>query len=195
MARFARSARVEVGAMATEFKYHPALKHGIYSPTAVLPNENPAEFKKLHRSLVAELRPNGAMEHNIVAELARYLWRSKNLATFRYANYRANLLSDERFIEQLRILEAMDPAKREAKLAPFRERSYHANIAEATTIKRLMETLDIEERLNTRIDRCLKRLLFVRGLKSISTASASGPSQRLSAPSKAARHNGQTWNA
>ena len=42
--------------MATEFKYHPALKHGIYSPTAVLPNENPAEFKKLHRSLVAELR-------------------------------------------------------------------------------------------------------------------------------------------
>jgi hypothetical protein len=181
--------------MATEFKCHPALKHGIYSPTAVLPNENPAEFKKLRRSLVAELRPNGAMEHNIVAQLARYVWRRKNLATFRYANYRANLLSDERFIEQLRILEEMDPAEREAKLAPFRESRYHEDIAKVTTNKHLIETLQVEERLNTMIDRCLKRLLFVRGLKSISTASASGPSRRLSAPSKAARHNGQTWHA
>ena len=181
--------------MATEFKYHPALKHGIYSPTAVLPNENPAEFKKLHRSLVAELRPNGAMEHNIVAELARHLWRKKNLATFRLAHKRATLLSDKPFLEFLRNLEVMDPAKREEKLRPFGECRYHADIAEATTSKRLIETLQIEERLNTRIDRCLKRLLFVRGLKSISAASASGPSRRLSAPSKAARHNGQTWNA
>jgi hypothetical protein len=89
----------------------------------------------------------------------------------------------------------MDPAEREAKLAPFRESRYHEDIAKVTTNKHLIETLQVEERLNTMIDRCLKRLLFVRGLKSISTASASGPSRRLSAPSKAARHNGQTWHA
>ena len=34
---------------------HPALKHGAYSATAVLPGERRAAFEKLHRGLIAEL--------------------------------------------------------------------------------------------------------------------------------------------
>ena len=30
-------------------KFHPALKHGAFSATAVLPGEDPAEFKELHQ--------------------------------------------------------------------------------------------------------------------------------------------------
>ena len=41
---------------------HPALKHGAYSATAVLPGESRAAFEKLHRDLIAELTPSGVLE-------------------------------------------------------------------------------------------------------------------------------------
>ena len=40
----------------------PALKHGAYAGTAVLPGESQAAFKKLHRGLIAEFIPSGMME-------------------------------------------------------------------------------------------------------------------------------------
>ena len=64
---------------------HPALKHGAYSATAVLPGENRAEFEKLHRDLIAELTPSGALEDDIVMNIARLVWRKQNLATLRIA--------------------------------------------------------------------------------------------------------------
>ena len=45
-----------------------------------------------------------------------------------------------------------------------------------------MKDVEIQGRLNSMIDRCLKRLLMVRGFKSISTAASSAsraPSKRL----------------
>ena len=61
-------------------KRHPALKHGGYSSTAVLPGENPAEFEELHQAVIAELAPRGALEENIVADIVRLVWRRQNLA-------------------------------------------------------------------------------------------------------------------
>jgi hypothetical protein len=66
-------------------KYHPALKHGGYSATSILPGEDAAEFEKLHRDLVAELVPNGVLEHDTVTTMARLLWRKQNLETIRVA--------------------------------------------------------------------------------------------------------------
>jgi len=66
-------------------KIHPALKHGGYAATAILPGENRADFEKLHQSLIAELAPVGALEDDIVATVARFVWRKQNLATFRIA--------------------------------------------------------------------------------------------------------------
>ena len=62
-----------------------AFKHGAYAATTVLPGEDPAAFEKLHRDLIAEFGPNGALENDIVATLARLLWRKQNLETFRIA--------------------------------------------------------------------------------------------------------------
>ena len=45
----------------------PALKHGAYSATTLLPGEDPAEFEKLHQELIAELKPSGALEDDAVA--------------------------------------------------------------------------------------------------------------------------------
>src|SRR5262245_3307238 len=40
---------------------------------------------RLHRALIAEFCPIGALEQDIVADIARLTWRQQNLATFRIA--------------------------------------------------------------------------------------------------------------
>ena len=49
-----------------------------------------------------------------------------------------------------------------------------------------MNDLATQGRLDAAIDKCLKRLLFVKGLKSISASSSSAPSNRITGPSEAA---------
>jgi hypothetical protein len=66
-------------------KRHPALKHGAYSTTSILPGESAVEFAKLRRGLISEFGPIGALENEIILSLAHYLWRKKNLQTFRFA--------------------------------------------------------------------------------------------------------------
>src|SRR5262245_20437404 len=66
-------------------KTHPALKHGGYSATTILPGEDQTAFEKLHRQLIAELSPKGMLEHDVVATIARLVGRKQNLATFRLA--------------------------------------------------------------------------------------------------------------
>ena len=46
----------------------PALKHGAYAATAVLPGESQAAFENLHRGLIAEYAPSGVYEQHIVYE-------------------------------------------------------------------------------------------------------------------------------
>src|SRR5437660_3739295 len=60
----------------------PALKPGAYSEAALLPGEDPAEFKALHKGLIADIRPNGRMEEETVLSIARLTWRRQNLARF-----------------------------------------------------------------------------------------------------------------
>jgi hypothetical protein len=66
-------------------RFHPALKHGAYSNTTVLPGEDPDEFNKLHARLVAEFAPAGPLEEDIVTSMARLVWRKQNLSTYKLA--------------------------------------------------------------------------------------------------------------
>ena len=63
-------------------KNHPALKHGGHSTTTILPTESVAEFEELHKDLISELEPNGALADDIVATITRMVWRKRNLLTF-----------------------------------------------------------------------------------------------------------------
>src|SRR6516225_5867500 len=74
-------------------KIHPALKHGGYAATALLPGEDPAAFDKLLEGLIAELAPTGALEEDIVSTIARLVWRKQNLATYRIAAFAHNRLN------------------------------------------------------------------------------------------------------
>jgi hypothetical protein len=59
-------------------------------------------------------------------------------------------------------------------------------IGDTATGEGLLRDLEIEERLDALIDKCLKRLLFVRGLKSISTPASPAPQQHIAGRTKTA---------
>jgi hypothetical protein len=178
--------------MLTVRKLHSAVKHAGFSPTTLLPGEDPAAFEKLHEELTAELAPAGPLEQAIVASMARLVWRRQNLATFRIADLaRQRLSAIEREnshcgpdVAQLNAADESDCAQAREELG---EMYAFIEIGETATLERLMEDLGIEDRLDAMIDRCMKRLLFVRGLKSISsTSSSSAPSLRIAGPPEAA---------
>jgi hypothetical protein len=199
-------------------KSHPALKHGGYAATVVLPGESVAEFEKQLRELIANFAANGALEEDIVADLAGRLWRKQNRATFRTAEV-ARQHHREIVRRELDTYYAHEPTEREkearewygmseeeelrkkARLAE-REKAIRAaddiarhelgdmyelaKMADTVTVACLMKDLAVEERLDAAIDKCLKRLLFVKGVKSISASSSSAPPKRVAGPSEAA---------
>jgi hypothetical protein len=177
---------------------HPALKHGAYSSMALLPGENPVEFRELHQCLIAELAPGGALEEHIVATIARLTWRKQNLAIFRLAKHaqdRYSAIRSEKLPDEFPYAKVWaDPAKRQALIRAAEDEARKelgenyklVEVGEIATLDGLMKDLAVEERLDGMIDRCLKRLLFVRGLKSLSAGSASAPQQRIAGPAKAA---------
>src|SRR5690242_3177896 len=52
-----------------------SLKHGLTSRRVVLPGENQADFDRLHHQLLSDHAPVGALETELVAEIAACLWR------------------------------------------------------------------------------------------------------------------------
>jgi hypothetical protein len=158
-------------------KFPPALKHAGYSATTLLPGENRAAFEKLHRALVAELVPVGALEEDVVADLARLIWRKQNLDTCRIAEL-AKARRDQ--IEQP-YLYGNDAQARE-ELGDVYEL---IDLGESATLEGLMKEPDVADRLQGMIDRCLKRLLVLRGVKSLSSAVASDSPPQIAGPREA----------
>lgn len=176
-------------------KMPPALRHGGYSATGILPGESPAEFAKLHHELIAEWAPTGALEDDVIAAMALALWRKRNLATLRAAKLAQERMaqihsamvpgvgedpsSDQANQVERTVLERCRAAQERARLE-LGERYALVELGEVATIDHLVTELQVMERLDGIIDRCLKRLLVVRGVKSISNRSdkpISGPQE------------------
>jgi hypothetical protein len=163
----------------------------------VLPGENRAEFEKLHRELVTEHNPSGALENDIVANMARLLWRKRNLRTLSTAKFtrdRYSAIVNANVDPDFPPMVIGDPFKREEQMHVAEDQAqkelgeaYEFIIAgEAATIEGLMKELDTEGRLDAAISRCLKQLLLVKGVKSISEPPLSTPPKRIAGPAKAA---------
>src|SRR5262245_17940288 len=159
-------------------KPHAAYKHGAYSATAVLPGEDEDAFEELHHKIIAELAPVGALEQDLVGTIARLLWRKQNLAILRIVEFarahEVELRAERPFFRTERLLNQT----REA----LGEEYELVEISETATVDRLLEDLQFEERLDASIDKCLKRLLFLRGVKSLSSAASSAPPQPVPGP-------------
>jgi hypothetical protein len=176
--------------------------------TAVLPGESRAAFEKLHRGLIAEFTPSGVTEDNIVADMARLMWRKQNLGTLRTAELAQRqwsatweignpippfpLLWEPSEAEKEKAEADKEKAKEAMLVAQDRLRKELGDtfefieIGSVATFGGLTKELETKERLDVLIEKCLKRLLLVRGLKSVSTAPSSAPPQRVLGPPKAA---------
>jgi hypothetical protein len=176
-------------------RLHPAVKHGAYSATAVLPGESRAEFEKLHRDLIAECAPSGVLEDDIVMTIARLVWRKQNLTTLRIAKL-AELRRGAIRSEKLDTVfyRPADPVKHEEQIQAAEDQARKelgetyelSKVGEAATFDGLTKELEIQERLDAAIARCIKQLLMVRGVKSVTAAPPSEIPKRITGPSKAA---------
>jgi hypothetical protein len=173
-------------------RLHPAVKHGAYSATAVLPGESRAEFEKLHRGLIAELVPSGVLEDDIVMTTARLVWRKQNLGTLGIAERAqsrfAAIRHEKRAIEHSYLAEEGEverAAKSEAQ-EELGEIYEFVEIGEAATFDGLTSEIQIQERLDAAIAKCLKQLLMVRGVKSVAPVPLADGTKRIIGPTKAA---------
>jgi hypothetical protein len=71
-ANFSTGPRTDAGKAVSSMN---SLKHGLTAKTVVLPGENKADFDRLHEQLMEEHAPAGALETELVAEIAACLWR------------------------------------------------------------------------------------------------------------------------
>jgi hypothetical protein len=150
----------------------PALKHGAYSTATLLPGEDGAAFDHLHQSLIAELAPEGALEEHIVANMARFVWRREHLDILRVAELAESRIS-ALFNHQLLIDILPDPSDADAARAAAKAQA-REELGEVCdlvdmeiTETRLASEIELRARLDEMVDKCLKRLLFLRGLKSM----------------------------
>jgi hypothetical protein len=163
--------------MVTRYKPAPARKHGAYSESILLPGEDPAAFKRLHSDLIAEFAPIGALEDDIVLTIAQHVWRKQNLATYRMAERgKAQLAALQPPPESLARLSLTEDnyaelsAKEDELRRELGESWELVEMGSVSTIDYAMKESIIIDRLDGMIDRCLKRLLLVRGLKSIASS-------------------------
>jgi hypothetical protein len=159
-----------------------ALKHGGFSTTSILPGEDAAEFEKLYQALVSEFRPTGVLEQETIASLAHMLWRKKNLVIFRTAQRAQQRVIEiqEEMIKQSDPLAALSGESNDSNTIAESERAAEAKarkelrdlyrlveMGDEVTVACLLNDLAIHERLDVMIDKCLKRLLLIRGIKSL----------------------------
>jgi hypothetical protein len=158
----------------------------------LLPGEDRVAFEKLHSGLIDEFAPNGLLEQNIIAELAHLVWRKRNLSTYHLAKkakdqYSAiysilspgpadwpTLMPETRSAEEVRELREKADQRARSELGQALQL---VEASEVTTTEYLLNELSVVERLDSIIDRCIMRLLRVKGLKSLASPSSAASSQ------------------
>jgi hypothetical protein len=168
--------------MAGRSKMPNALKHGAYCESVLLPGESAADLEKLRRDLIAEFRPDGPLEQDIVQTIVRLVWRKQNMATYRKAQMataRISAIHRKLFPIYLIGSEEISAEKRAANEKEVQmarkelgEDSELVDVGEVATTSFLLDQVAIEDRLDGVIDRCLRRLLVVRGIKSMTVQSS-----------------------
>jgi hypothetical protein len=152
-----------------------ALKHGAFSGSVILPGEDPREFEQLVNAVFAEWQPSGPVEEDAARSLASAIWRKDRLGIFLRAQ-RAQEAADDRWrqenLEEFPILMAKpvspDSVRSDKKEAPVNvvDRQLVA-LREWITPEQFLKRMEMEQRLDAKIDRAVKRLLQVKAMKSV----------------------------
>ena len=78
-----------------------ALKHGLLARDAVLPGEDPADFEAQLAALEADIQPQGALECELVRQLADAQWRLRRLTRIESGYLAACTVKSSRHAENL----------------------------------------------------------------------------------------------
>ena len=85
--------------VATESKKSPAeknaLKHGLYSKDVVLPWEDQEEFDELHRKYREEFNPEGAVEEDLVGQIAQLQWLKGRLWRHHHQRFTSDPIAED----------------------------------------------------------------------------------------------------
>ena len=186
-------------------KLYPALKHGAYSASRLLPGEDPVAFEELRQNLIAYYEPNGPLQEYTVLDIVRTIWRKENLQTFRIAEaarkrhsaIRAQMIpSASPALQHLEYLRddwipptaAEIEAATEAAEARARQElggNYKfVELGDLATPAQLLAELEVEERLDARIDKLLKRYAILKTFDALNSRSST--ELRIPGPKKAA---------
>jgi hypothetical protein len=170
-------------------KLPPALKHGAFAATTILPGKSETEFKKLHESIIAELNLEGVLEQEIGSSLAHRIWRKKHLAIFLRAEHAQARFADiQMSLQETGVIDLFEKARPAAEKQARQElgEAYDlVEIGEGVTLDGLARQLAILERLDRSIEADYKRLLLLRGVKSLSVAPKPLARERFPAPDRA----------
>jgi hypothetical protein len=177
-----------------------AIKHGAYSGK-LLPGEDRTSFEKLHRDVVAEFSPNGPVEEDIILKVASLLWRKKNVQPVRAAGRAWNRYNriESRLRNEMCKKFGYAYTVSMTEFAPEVERELRRVVDEEArdelgddykfieagtdqTLGEIMKNFEFEARLDAMIDVCIKRLLHVRGLKSLSVSSSTSSAALIPPP-------------
>jgi hypothetical protein len=176
-----------------------ATKHGAYR-RGLLPGEDPTKFEEVHRDVIAEICPNGRLEEDIVLTMASVLWRKNNLQTVEAAEgawnrykriesrlrnemskeLRGSYTSGGEFAPEVEkeLRQAVDDEAREELGEDYK----FIEAGQDQTLRAIMNNFELEARLDAMIDVCIKRLLHLRGLKSLSLSSSTSSTALLPPP-------------
>jgi hypothetical protein len=98
-----------------------ALKHGVFSKTLILTDEDPDEYKSLLDQLLQELHPIGLLEQTLVERIALTLWRQRRLVRAETANIESNRSSKQIVLQVNQELDLSYTSRelKESDLIPF----------------------------------------------------------------------------
>jgi hypothetical protein len=98
-----------------------ALKHGLFSKTLILTDEDPDEYKILLDQLLQELHPIGLLEQTLVEPIALTLWRQRRLVRAETANIESNRSSKQIVLQVNQELDLSYTSRelKESDLIPF----------------------------------------------------------------------------
>jgi hypothetical protein len=165
-----------------------ALKHGAFSEILILPGEDPQDFENLKNGLFAEYKPSGISEERVMMAIARALWQERRLVLFQqvqHAHVRksspddggyvlAKAIHDYRVMAGLTSEPFVPPANR-AKTAEQRATEALLEFGHLLTLDQFEKELDVESKLQSKIDRLFKRFFQMKAMKQIAGLAESPP--------------------
>jgi hypothetical protein len=103
-----------------------ALKHGVFSKSLILADEDPTEYKSLLDQLLQELHPIGLLEQTLVERIALTLWRQKRLVRAETANIESGRSAKQIALAVNQELELSYTSRelKESDLIPFEAKHY-----------------------------------------------------------------------